>query len=102
MAKKQALKKPTVTELMMEIQSLKRKLNVKDETKKEKEKLVPTNKFSLEIVDPKTGEPFYTLRGLTASELHWWRRDLYKILVRGMGKKVSMSKVPEFKKVGAK
>lgn len=98
MAKKQALKKPSVTELMLEIQALKRKLGGKKETKQER--LMPTGKFSLEIVDPKTGEPFYTLRGLTASELHWWRRDLYKILVRGMGKKVSMSKVPEFKKAG--
>jgi hypothetical protein len=100
MAKKQAFKKPTITELMHEIQSLKKALNGKGETKQTK--LTPTGRFTLEILDAKSGEAFYRLRGLSGSELHRWRRDLYKILVTSMKMKISMSKVPEFKKAGVK
>lgn len=89
----------TKAQLQREIEKLRKKLGQKTP---QVTKLVPTGKFSLEIMDTKSGETIYTKRNLTAKELHLWRRDLYKIFVRGLKKEISMSKSPEFKKVGSK
>lgn len=90
----------TKAQLQKEIETLRKKLGMKKENKQVQ--LTPTGKFSLEIRDTKAKETIYTMRGLSADELHWWRRDLYKIFVRGMKKQISMKKTAEFKKVGAK
>ena len=90
----------TKAQLQKEIETLRKKLGMKEESKQDK--LIPTGKFTLEIVDTKTKETIHRFENLSEVDCDFYRKDLYRLIVVKMKKKISMSKIAEFKKVGSK
>lgn len=96
MAKKAATK----AELIQRLAAVERLLANKrgpGRPRNEAENLVPTGKFTLEIMTPE-GKRIRAFKGLSKNEFEKYRRDFYKLLVLGMRQKISMTKVVEYRR----